>query len=244
MQGNEWKDLWLLAQWKCPMASAAFARTTGSGSWSSITKPEKEHRQLRLLYKPKESDWRRQAFTTCSCNNIIWNVGFKCLLMAINGGGVQPLWLNDAYVCCAKLEQNISILKCLKVWWTSPLVMVPMLRWERCSSGRFPRRNPDNAETKTKLMVTQFSPSSCVSFFLGIVKRQKQSRVIIFPCKRSNSTYKHGSSRSDFRPVALEKLDDWDVIKVQHARKVLNLRMRKAPNSGNQLDNIIHCDSQ
>lgn len=78
--------------------------------------------------------------------------------------------------------------------------------------------------------------------FLGMVKRQKQSRVIIFPRKRSNCTYKHGSSRSDFRPVALEKLDDWDVIKVQHARKVLNLRVRKAPNSRNQLDDIIHCD--
>lgn len=120
--------------------------------------------------------------------------------------------------------------------------MVPMLRWERCSSGRFPRRNPDIAETNTKLMVTSvFSFFVCVAF-LGMVKRQKQSRVIISPCKRSNSTYKHGSSRSDFRPVALEKLDDWDVIKVQHARKVLNLRMRKAPNSRNQLDEIIHCD--
>lgn len=32
-----------VCQWKCPMASAAFTLTTGSGSCSSITKPEDEH---------------------------------------------------------------------------------------------------------------------------------------------------------------------------------------------------------
>lgn len=41
--------------------------------------------------------------------------------------------------------------------------------------------------------------------------------------ERCSHTYKHGGSCSDFRPVTLEKLDDWDMIKVQHASKVLNL---------------------
>ncbi len=40
-------------------------------------------------------------------------------------------------------------------------------------------------------------------------------------------TYKHGSSCSDLRPVALEELHDWDVIEVQHAWKVLDLQTTK-----------------
>lgn len=35
-----------VCQWKCPMASAAFTLTTGSGSWSSITKPVNERTQI------------------------------------------------------------------------------------------------------------------------------------------------------------------------------------------------------
>ena len=30
------------SQWKCPIASAAFTLTTGSGSWSSITRPDRK----------------------------------------------------------------------------------------------------------------------------------------------------------------------------------------------------------
>lgn len=37
-------------------------------------------------------------------------------------------------------------------------------------------------------------------------------------------TYKHGGSCSNLRPVALEELDDWDVVEVQHAWKILDLK--------------------
>lgn len=40
-------------------------------------------------------------------------------------------------------------------------------------------------------------------------------------------TDKHGSSSSNLSPVALEELDDRDVVEVQHARKVLNLQNTK-----------------
>lgn len=89
--------------------------------------------------------------------------------------------------------------------------MVPMLRWERCSSGRFPSRNPDN--TKVKCMIT--------CFFLRLIK------IFFFSFRHLDYTYEHGSSRSDFGPVALKKLDNGDVIKVQHAGKVLNLGIKK-----------------
>ena len=48
-------------------------------------------------------------------------------------------------------------------------------------------------------------------------------------------TYKHGSSRSDLRPVALEELDDWDVVEVQHACKVLDLQTTKHEASDKKL---------
>lgn len=98
----------------------------------------------------------------------------------------------------------------------SPLVMLPMLRWEKCSSGRFPSRNPYNveiAETDTHQMMSPLISSSCV-LFLGMDKTQQQSRQfitinpLIFPCECLSHTDKHGGSCSDFRPVALEKLDN------------------------------------
>lgn len=102
-----------------------------------------------------------------------------------------------------------------------------MLLW------KIPQQKPwqhKNKQSEWLLGFLLIHVCSCFSLF------QKMKKVKTFSSlKHSNCTYEHGSSCSDFRPVALKKLNNWDVIKVQHARKVLNLGMRKESNIRNSL---------